>query len=50
MEIYDYVKAYEALQFAADGSFVYNPGLTDLYINYMGTEHIVPSGKVVSLR
>jgi len=50
MEIYDYVKAYEALQFAADGSFVYNPGIQDLYICYMGKEHIIPSGRVVSLQ
>ena len=50
MEIYDYVKAYEALQFAADGSFVYNPGIQDLYICYMGKEYIIPSGRVVSLQ
>lgn len=49
MEIYNYVKAYEALQFAADGSFVYNPGAQDVCINYMGKECTVPSGKVVSL-
>ena len=49
MEIYNYVKAYDALQFAADGSFVYNPGVQDVCINYMGKECTVCPGKVVSL-
>jgi len=50
MEIYNYVKAYEALQFAADGSFVYNPGAQDVFISYIGREFQIPSGKVVSLQ
>jgi len=50
MEVYEYVKAYEALQFAADGSFVYNPGRMDVCINYYGKKHTVPSGEVISLQ
>jgi peptidoglycan/xylan/chitin deacetylase (PgdA/CDA1 family) len=50
MEIYNYVKAYEALQFAADGSFVYNPGSMDVCINYMGREFLVSAGTLVSLQ
>ncbi|MBR5023202.1 MAG: polysaccharide deacetylase family protein [Oscillospiraceae bacterium] len=50
MEIYNYVKAYEALQFAADGSFVYNPNRQDMYISYYGHEFLIPSGKVVLLQ
>lgn len=50
MEIYDYVKAYEALQFSADGSFVYNPGPTDVFICYMGREYLICAGAVVSLQ
>ncbi len=49
MEIYDYVKAYEALQFAADGSFVYNPGRLDVCICYMNKNYAVPGGKLVRL-
>ena len=50
MEIYTYVKAYEALQFAADGSFVYNPGSMDVCISYMGREFLVSAGMLVSLQ
>ena len=50
MEIYTYVKAYEALQFAADGSFVYNPGSMDVCISYMGREFLVAAGMLVSLQ
>jgi len=49
IEIYDYVKAYEALQFSASASFVHNPTATDVYINYRGAEILIPSGKTVSI-
>lgn len=49
MEIYDYVKAYEALVFAADGSFVHNPGRSTVWICYMGKNVEVPAGETVRL-
>lgn len=49
IEIYKYVKAYEALQFSANGELVYNPSLMDIYINYFDKEFVIPSGKTVKL-
>jgi len=49
IEIYDYVKAFEALQFSANSSFVHNPTATDVYLCYRGTNILVPSGKTVTL-
>lgn len=48
-EVYDYVKSFENLQFAADGSFVYNPGREDVYICFKGVNHMIPSGETVRL-
>jgi len=50
MEIYDYVKAYEALVYAADSSFVYNPSLLDVYIHRQEGKFIIPSGQAVRMR
>lgn len=50
IQVYDYVKAYENLKFAADQSFVYNPNLQDVYVNCDGREIRIPSDKVVSLQ
>ena len=48
MEIYKYVKAFEALKFSADGKLVNNPTCIDVYMNYMGEETLVPAGKTVA--
>lgn len=45
MEIYDYVKAYEALSFSADGRRVYNPGLQSVWFDADGTLHCIASGE-----
>ncbi|MBQ7921215.1 MAG: hypothetical protein IJ325_01375 [Clostridia bacterium] len=50
MEVFNYVKAFEALQFAADGSFVYNPGVLDVCLNCHGQDIRIPSDKIVSLQ
>jgi peptidoglycan/xylan/chitin deacetylase (PgdA/CDA1 family) len=47
MEIYEYVKAYEALVYSADGTKIYNPTLVDLWINRDGVTTKVASGKTV---
>lgn len=50
-EIYDYIKAYERLEFSADGSLVYNPTTTDVYITYHRNHQnfVIPSGKAIRL-
>ncbi len=54
IEIYDYVKASESLIFSADGKTVYNPTITDLWLNicikYPDTFTVkVPAGKMVMI-
>lgn len=53
MEIYEYVKAYESLDFSADGRFVTNPTLIDVYIQqYKGKDkdiYKIPSGERVQI-
>ena len=50
-EIYDYIRAYERLEFSADGSMVYNPTVTDLYITYHrnNQNYVIHAGKTVRL-
>lgn len=48
-EIYDYVQAYHRLQFSAEGTFVYNPSVLDVYICYAGKNYCIPTGKTVYL-
>lgn len=50
-EIFEYVRAFERLEFSSDGTFVYNPNAIDVYIKYIGNKNIVvPSGKTIDLR
>ena len=49
-EIYDYVKAYENLQFSADGSKVYNPGLLDVWIGVDQDSIEVPGGAMITIQ
>ena len=50
-EIYDYIKAYESLEYSIDGSTVYNPTATDLYvISYVnGKEYVVHAGEKLNI-
>ena len=48
-EIYDYVKAYEALVYSADGLQVKNPTCIDVYLQYFGKPYVVPAGKTIKL-
>ncbi len=48
-EIYDYVQAYHRLQFSAEGTFVYNPSVLDVYICHAGKNYCIPIGKTVYL-
>ncbi|MBR2926006.1 MAG: polysaccharide deacetylase family protein [Clostridia bacterium] len=49
-EIYRYVKAYDSLQFSANGERVYNPSAIDVYLNYYDDQFVVPAGATVPLR
>ena len=48
-EIYNYVKAFDMLQFSANGTMVYNPSAIDVYICYFTKNYIIPSGKTVRI-
>ena len=50
MEIYRYVKAYDALEFSSDGASVYNPSAQDVYLHIMGTDVVALAGKTTALR
>lgn len=51
IEIYDYVKAYERLQFAMDNRCVHNPTATDVWIADRDEDAIrIPAGKTVQLK
>ena len=49
IEIYDYVKAFERLEFSADGKLVYNPSFTDLYFNLGGKNYMIRPGETVTI-
>lgn len=49
MEIYEYVKAYNSLEFSADGRYVTNPTLIDVYIEQCPNVYKIPSGERVKI-
>ncbi len=49
IEIYDYVKAYEALQCSVDKSIVHNPSSTDVWFYQNGKTHCVKGGETLYL-
>lgn len=49
IEIYRYVKAFEALCFSANGKMVHNPSNIDVYLNYYDKEIIARAGEITSL-
>ncbi len=46
-EIFDYVTAFDRLEFSANGELVYNPSAVDVYITYGDVNTIIPAGKTV---
>ncbi|MBE6757901.1 MAG: polysaccharide deacetylase [Ruminococcaceae bacterium] len=48
-EIYDYVKAWEALEFSADDTMVHNPTATDVWFDADGHLKCVKSGETIIL-
>ena len=45
VEIYDYVKAFEALQFSVDGNRIFNPTATTVYLEIDGKQVAVKPGE-----
>ena len=49
MEIYQYVRAYDMLEWTVDGGTVYNPTNTDIYVDYYKKKVLIQAGKTVNL-
>ena len=45
-ELYDYVKAYERLEYSVDGNIIKNNTNTDIYICYYGKNILVKAGEL----
>lgn len=50
VEVYDYVKAYESLEYSADGTIIKNPSATDVYLNYFGKKVVVSLGQIIKIK
>ena len=50
MEIYNYISAYDSLEFSADGSMIYNPSFLDIYVEYIGNRTIIKSGQIIKTK
>ena len=48
-EIYQYVTAFDNLEWSVDCKFVFNPTVIDVYINYFGKEIVVKAGQTVCM-
>ena len=49
VEIYDYVNAYERLEYSIDGKTIYNPSVISVYMNYFGQAVRVCGGETVTV-
>lgn len=49
-EIYEYVTAFNRLEFSIDGTYVYNPSSIDVFIRYLNEKnYVIPAGKTIQL-
>ena len=48
-EIYEYVRAYDRLDFSADGGYIHNPSAIDIYLCYFKKNYVIPAGKTVKV-
>ncbi|MFR6641755.1 MAG: polysaccharide deacetylase [Christensenellales bacterium] len=44
-EIFDYVEAFERLEWSVDRSTIFNPSATDVFLHLDGRDVLVPAGK-----
>ena len=49
IEIYDYVKAYERLQTSYDKKTIYNPSVTDVWVQIGENVHHIKAGETLKL-
>lgn len=49
IEVYNYVKAFDSLVYAANEKYVYNPSSIDVCLCWFGTDVLVPAGKTIEL-
>lgn len=49
-EIYEYVRAFDSLEFSVESKYVYNPSATDVYIDCFGKQYVIPAGKTTELK
>ncbi|MBR1677549.1 MAG: polysaccharide deacetylase family protein [Clostridia bacterium] len=49
-EVYDYVKAFEKLEYSVNGETIYNGTDKDVYICYYGKNVLVKAGKVLKIK
>jgi len=49
IEIYDYVKAYEALQTSYDKKIIHNPSAIDVWFEIKGTEYHIKPGETIKI-
>ena len=49
-EIYDYVQAFNRIEYSVDGEYATNPSATDVYICYFGVNNLIPAGQTVKLK
>ncbi len=50
MEIYEYIKAWEALEFSVEGRYVYNPTATDVYFETDGRKVCAKAGVLTVIK
>ena len=50
MEIYQYVRAYDMLEWSVENNIVYNPTNTDIYLDYHRKKVLVKAGQTVNLK
>ena len=48
-EIYEYVQAYDRLEFSADGGYIHNPSAIDIYLCYFKKNYVIPAGQTVKV-
>lgn len=49
LEIYNYIEAFKRIVISADGSFVYNPTSTKIYMRFLGPDFSVEPGATVKI-
>ena len=48
-EIFEYVTAFDRLEYSAGETFVRNPSALDVYISYKDRKYVVPAGKTINI-